>query len=526
MFTGLLLSIPWMVPCQGVSLLFAFVPLMLAEDRFLRKNGYQQIQWIFILSFPAFLLWNLLSTWWVGHVSIPGMLLIVTLNALLMNGVWWLRHLVRRKLGALPAYFSLPVFWLSFEFLHHNWDVQWPWLTLGNGFANSVKVIQWYEFTGVLGGSLWILISNILIFLFIKSLSEKNVRKSIGRAIGIVGMVFIPVCWSVIRYNSYEEKGVLQNVVILQPNIDPYTEKFSSVSPQKQVQQLVQLANLEVTDSTDLIVAPETSLPEMWEDSMQLESRALQKLSGIFNRFPTVRFIGGAITQKRLPKGVVGSATTRQSADGRYYYDIFNSALMVQKTENTQINHKTILVSGVEKMPFQRYLFFIDRFILRLGGMSGSLTAGNESELFLVNDSVKIGSLICFESSFGEHTGHLVKRGASMLVVLTNDGWWRNAPGTWQHFAYSRLRAVETRRSIARSANTGISGFINQRGDVLKKSALNRTEALRNSMSSNNTITFYTNYGDYLGRGALLLSGLIVLYFIMLVYFIQPDKIK
>ena len=105
----------------------------------------------------------------------------------------------------------------------------------------------------------------------------------------------------------------------------------------------------------------------------------------------------------------------------------------------------------------------------------------------------------------------MVKRGANLLVVLTNDGWWKDSPGTWQHFGYSRIRAVETRRSIAHCANTGISGFINQRGDVLKMTAVNTCTTLSSHIQLNGKITFFASHGDYLGKISTLLSVMVLI---------------
>jgi apolipoprotein N-acyltransferase len=180
-----------------------------------------------------------------------------------------------------------------------------------------------------------------------------------------------------------------------------------------------------------------------------------------------------------------------------------------------QISHKSILVSGVEKFPFEKYFAFLKKFTLDLGGTNGSLAAAKEATGFTTEDGVKIGPVICFESAFGEHAADLVKRGAQLLVVITNDGWWRDSSGSWQHFGYSRIRAIETRKNIIRSANTGISGFINSRGDVMKKSEINSCVVLSSTVHLNNQITFYTKYGDFIGWVCLSLSGLILINFLI-----------
>ena len=99
------------------------------------------------------------------------------------------------------------------------------------------------------------------------------------------------------------------------------------------------------------------------------------------------------------------------------------------------------------------------------------------------------------------------------MCVISNDGWWRDTPGHRYLFAYSRLRAVENRRSIARSANTGISGFIDQRGDVLQKLGWDQRGALTDSLSLNDRMTFYTRYGDVIGRVSNYVFVLGLLYF-------------
>ncbi|MBV5313836.1 MAG: apolipoprotein N-acyltransferase [Prolixibacteraceae bacterium] len=507
--SGILLSLPWLIEGLSWTLFFAFCPLLFAEDQLSRQNdGRKSI--FFFPAFTTFLIWNALSTWWIAYVSLVGMLFIVVLNALLMASVWCSRQLINRKFSLISSYFSLIIFWLAFEFLHHNWTLPWPWLSLGNGFANSVKLVQWYEFTGILGGSLWILLSNNLIYSAILSFATRQSSlKSLKRASMALVFIFLPIVGSLYIYSNYTEKGSLLNVVSLQPNIDPYTEKFSGLSSSEQIIKLIELAETQITNSTDLVVAPETAWPTLWEDSILTQNQSLLPLSEVIRKFPNVNFVVGAITQRKIEANETISETARKSVEGDFYFDTFNSALMIDSTQKIQISHKSILVNGVEQMPFQKYFSFLGKFLINLGGNNGSMTASKEPVIFEGNHSMKYGSVICFESVFGEYCSKIVQRGANVLVVITNDGWWKSSPGSWQHFSYSRLRALETRRSIVQSANTGISGFINQRGNVLKKTKLNSFEAIQSTIQLNAEVTFYSNYGDYLGRICQVLSGLI-----------------
>jgi apolipoprotein N-acyltransferase len=503
--SGILLSLPWIFQDLGWVLFFAFVPLLIADNSRLQCKESENFTSPFLLAFVAFLIWNIFSTWWIMYVSFTGMLFVTSLNSLFMSIVWWLKNKVHRNFGSASSYFALIVFWTAFEFLNHHGLLPWPWLTLGNGFANSVKIIQWYEFTGVLGGTVWILLSNILIFIAIKSLSDHSLWKSFKSACLVFLVIGFPIVSSLHMYFNYTEKGAIQNVVVLQPNIDPYTEKFSGMSAEEQIRSLVELAESKISDSTDLVLAPETALPPLWEDSLSVQDPSLLPFYKIIQKFPNVSFIAGALTQQKFRANKMISNTSQQSPDGKYSFDVYNSAVMINWA-GVQFSHKNILVAGVEKDPFREYFSFLPDYMLDLGGTNGSLTPGKEPKAFEIPDGKKIGPVICFESVFGEHVRQLVRTGANYIVVLTNDGWWKDSLGAWQHFGYSRLRAIETRRSIARSANTGISGFINQRGDVIEQTNIDVSEAISSRIRSNRSFTFYVRFGNYLGWISLLLS--------------------
>ena len=507
--SGMLLSVPWLIPSFSWILFLAFVPLLVVEDLLVSKK--QSSSAIFFYAFIAFIIWNVLSTWWISYVSLSGMIIIAVLNSLLMACIWWLMYFVHRKTTSLTGYFSLIVFWLAFEFLHFNWSVQWPWLTLGNGFANAGKLIQWFEFTGVQGGSLWILLVNISIYVIYKRLTAKAILKTI-RLLGLLFLLIsLPVAWSLYLYYSYSETGKTAEVVILQPNIDPFSEKFSGISNEEQSSRLISLAGSIITNSTEYVLAPETALPPIWEGNGMKQNHALTLIDSLISNYPQLKFVVGAVTQKKMDANQPVSYTSRQLDDGSFY-DVFNSALLIDSSSVVQVAHKSVLVSGVEKMPFQKYFSFVGKYLVHLGGVVGTYTPASQSSVFVGTQDEKIGAVICFESVFGEYVSGTVKKGANLIFVITNDGWFKDSPGVGQHFSYSRLRAIETRRCVVRSANTGVSGIINGRGDVVEKTKVNSQVVIKSDINLNNTITFYVRYGDYIGWISLMLSVSILIY--------------
>ena len=150
-----------------------------------------------------------------------------------------------------------------------------------------------------------------------------------------------------------------------------------------------------------------------------------------------------------------------------------------------------------------------------LGGTTGSLGRQMEPTNFVLKNGTKVAPVICYESVFGGYLAQYIRKGAELIVVITNDGWWRNTPGYKQHFSFSRLRAVETRRSVARAANTGISCFINQRGDVFQPTPWWTETAISGEVNLNDEITFYVKYGDYIARVSMFAGALLLLFLIV-----------
>ncbi len=222
--SGVLLSLPWL-GFPGWILFVAFLPLWVLDDYFVtRQEDFKGVSF-WGHAFFSFLIWNGLTTWWIFHATPAGAFVAIFLNSFMMSLVFWVGHTVRRQSENSLGYLAYVVFWISFEYAHYHWEIEWPWLTLGNGFANNVSLIQWYSWTGVFGGSLWVLTVSILLFRFLKALAAGREGKSqVYPAVWTLLALLIPLFVSVYLYNHYVEAGKSATVLIVQPNIDPYTE--------------------------------------------------------------------------------------------------------------------------------------------------------------------------------------------------------------------------------------------------------------------------------------------------------------
>ncbi len=508
--SGLLLGLGW--PTYGFpGLLFVgFVPLLMAERQIRKESQKRKGLRVLGVAYLAFLIWNGLTTWWIVYASVFGMFFAVLANSFLMAVLVWLYYLVAAKTPAKVHLLFLPVVWVAFEWFHLNWEFSWPWLNLGNGFSEYPHWIQWYEYTGVLGGSLWVWLVNMGVFRIIEAykISQNSRKLAIGIAKNVLA-VAIPLIGSLLLWATYKEGKEKVTVVVLQPNIDPYSEKYYT-SNGEVTDQLFALANGKIDGDTDYIIAPETVFARNVPLSQFTNSHIKKRVEEYLKPFPKANFLSGiSFIEWLTARDAIGAQSNRYN-DTLWYND-YNAAFLLNRTEAVQLYYKSKLVVGVEFFPFKSILEpLLGNILLDLGGTVATKITQKERTVFSSADGVyKAAPIICYESVYGDFVTGYVRKGANFLAIITNDGWWSNTQGHKQHLSYARLRAIETRRSIARSANTGISAIINQRGEVLTSLAYNSRGVLGGSLSINKELTFYVRYGDYIGRIAGFLAVVI-----------------
>jgi len=518
--SGILLALPWFQWHEGWVLLFALVPLLAVDDFFFeRRKEYKSVQ-VFWHSYFSFFIWNLLTTWWIYFATDFGAVAAIILNSAFLAVVFWLYHIVRRRLGNSRGNIALIAFWIGFEFIYLHGRISWPWLTLGNGFANTVILVQWYEYTGILGGSLWVLVSNILLFYCYKNQCFSKHKLKRWQGLTALSLLWLlPMLWSFYLYRSaqaYTKSNRGVEVVVVQPNIDPYNEKFGGMTTEDQIIRFLNLADSLVDTNTLYVVGPETAIPiPIWENTID-DYKIIELLKQFAKKHPKVTIVIGASTYRLYPKGMK-TTSSRLMRGSEQYYDSFNTALAISLCDSIQIYHKSKLVIGVEEIPYQNYFKPLGKLAINLGGSMSSLGTQKERTVFATyDDTLKVAPIICYESIYGDFVTGYVRNGAHFLMVITNDGWWRDTPGYKQHFSFSQLRAVETRRYLVRSANTGISGIISPQGEVLQKTKWWRETAIKAMVYPVAVETFYVHYGDYLGTMAVYLSLFILI--MLLVY--------
>jgi len=508
--SGILLSIAFPYAGSLTFVIFiALVPLLFLEN-YILTNQYHSIR-LFTHSYITFFIYNSLTTWWIWHASPGGCILAIILNSLFMALTFYFFHLTKKYVGNKEGYFSLLLYWISFEYLHYNWEASWTWLTLGNTFSLTPELVQWYSYTGVLGGSFWVILINLLIFRIYQNVYFKGETWKIQTpTIYLTTLIFlIPIIISITTYYNYEDSGDKVEVIAIQPNIDPYNEKFEQGLLYKQLDIMANLAAKKITKNTSLIVAPETAISSsFFEDDIQ-RLPFFDYLCNQKNKLNNVPWCIGASTMKIFSNK--NSRASMKLRGGPGYIEHYNSSLLIKENNTTNLIHKSKLVPGVEVIPFSNYLSFLEELSINNGGTSGTLGIEKEPQVFKTKDFT-FAPVICYESIYGEWVAEQCRKGAQMICIITNDGWWKDTPGYKQHNSFARLRAIENRKSIVRSANTGISCFINQRGDISKATNWWESDVISSNMNLNTKQTFYTKYGNVMGRSFAFFSLLLLLY--------------
>lgn len=504
-------ALAWPTYGTPLFLFTAFVPLLLLEFRLRHSHSAHLKKKVFALAYLAFFIFNASATWWLYFATPFGMCFAILVNSLLMSLVFTAYHVFAKKMPSKLSKIALVSLWISFEKFHLNWEFSWPWLHLGNGFSNTYKWVQWYEYTGVFGGTFWVLIVNLLFFnALIHFLTNKNQRQFLKKLIAPLAIVLVGIAFSLYRYHTVDLSTDKTSVIVLQPNIDPYTEKYQ-FSNSVMANKLLEMARVEMDSSVAFVIAPETTLPK---------PRALQNFKnspeyGILDTFskvyPNVALVAGITFYEAYPSSIAPNKTANFYQNSAGWYNSYNSSFCLQSGKPLQTYHKSKLVVGVEHIP---YRFLLDPLLknsmIDLGGSVATLSPQEERTVFS-NSQTRLAPIICYESVYGEHVSQYILKGAQFLAILTNDGWWNDSQGHKQHLSLARLRAIETRRSVARSANTGISALINQRGDVLESLPYGEKGILKGQVALSSKKTYYTQHGDAIFRIGFFVLILIVL---------------
>lgn len=498
----------------------AWVPVLWMTDRLIQKRISP---WFYL--YHVFVLWNILNTYWVANAALMPAFVAIWLNSFFMLIPWWLARKTKLVVPVL-GWWPLLFYWVSYEQIHHQWELSWPWLSLGNSWAGLPSMIQWYEFTGTMGGSLWIWLINLMIYGWICRrenplsfrISGTELRSS--RLWYSLAIAIIPVLVSLWLYSKPERSGQELEVAVVQPNFEPHYEKFE-VDEYTQLRRFDSLSRTVTGPSTRYLIFPETSFgdagPIFRHNQMQEDGRILYWKKYI-DSFPGLQLVMGITSLRDLGPGEPLTRFARKyhrSAPPRYY-EIENAAIQLTAGSDSIMHYrKSKLVPGAEIFPYREWLPFLSPVVDKLGGSLEGLATQPDREVF-GDGPDRIAPVICYESVYGDYMRGYILNGAEAIFVMTNDGWWDDTPGYRQHMAYACLRAIEFRKPVIRSANSGISCFIDDRGRISKATSYGVPAAIVSKVRFSEEMTFFARHGDVAGNVCRLVALIFLLLTLLL----------
>jgi apolipoprotein N-acyltransferase len=316
-------------------------------------------------------------------------------------------------------------------------------------------------------------------------------------------------------YSAYEERSEgTVDVVVGQPNFDPY-QKFESMSQAAQTQVLLEEFEKALAARRPgpvLLLAPETFTGDIFLDRAE-SSPTMERIRGFLAEHPGAEMLLGATTYDLYATRSAPTILARPFGDG--WIVSHNSAVMTNAHDPAEVYHKSKLVVGTELTPYPKIFVPLDNWLAKKMGASGLMgrCVGQDgvSLLHFGPERIPLGCAVCYESVYGEYCAEYVRKGARFLTVITNDSWWGDTPGYRQHLSYSSLRAIETRRWVARCANTGISAVIDPSGRIVSQTPWWESTLLRAKVGLNDTQTFFVRHGDWIGRICLFMAVLLLL---------------
>jgi len=500
--SGVLLSLSFPPLKTGFFATIGFVPLLFLIDRL---ENYKQL---FRYSYIAFFFFNLFTLYWVGGWSkeadpflMVGCVLLILVHPILFFLPMWFYMFIKKNYGGKLHLFIFPFAFTLFEYFRSTTELAFPWLTIGNTQTYFLEKIQFIEFTGIYGLSFLILTVNVIFYLALKEIfREKNFLSKSALRYFIVGVLIyiVPDVYGVYVLKSSDEDSFNEmKVGLIQPDINPWLKWEGTLAEQLELYMGMTKDLIHREPDVELVVYPETAITYYfllspyryhfnWFKS-QIDSLNVAILTG----FPDARFYDD-------PSQAPPSSHIIKDTGQRY--DAYNAmGLFLPGSDKIQKYAKMILVPFGERLPYADVFHFLIE-PLQWGVGISNWAKGKDTTVFEMKrrngEIVKFSGGVCYESIYPSLIREFVKRGAQFLVVITNDSWYGNTSGPYQHFQYSILRAVENRRSIVRCANGGISGFIDPYGRVQRKTRFHEKTQMADVIRLNDEKTFYTKYGD------------------------------
>lgn len=512
---SVLLVLAWHSQATVFLLFFAFIPIFYFFDN--SPKSYNEKIKLYIFSYLAVFFWIYFTIHWIKPIDSKSHFFTTLITATLLYVPYLVAYYFRfsiKKSSAVSKIIFISV-WVVIELCHDIDLIGFPYLNLGHTLAAYPALIQWYAWTGSIGGTIWVLLVNLSLYqlILLVNSKEKMVWKNVVWSwLVYLSIILAPVIVSfLLTTTSPKNVETSFNVVCVHTSADVYDYKYE-VEPEVLLEDYLELT-LKYIDSNkeNLIVWPENALTgdiffnEL--DSSPIIRKIKQELCYTTNNL----LISGAIVDEIVntpDSGLYVPNILHDASDG-YFFKRYNAALLISSFAPTLIKTKKRLVPYGEKIPHQKIFSPLVSLLPNLASLNFS-SKQDKYPIFSNQDSdIRTSPIICYGSAFSDYVAdEILKTKSNLIVVIMNEGWMKNEKA-YNHFNwFSVCRAIENRRQLVKSSNEGISALINSNGEIEKSVTGIKADVLQGKLYTNDNYSFFTRHHSKIHYG-LLTVGLI-----------------
>jgi apolipoprotein N-acyltransferase len=515
-----------------------------------------------VKSFPRFLgrvyltmlITSIIGMSWLMMSTVLGTFLLFFVGAGIFTMPFVAFYFIRQTFGWRVALWSAPLVWTAWDWLYLQSEGSIGWLAMGVTQSNLYWLVQYIDITGMWGITFWLVLFNVLVVMAVEGgqfsvfsfrlsveplLKTQNskFKTAISRLAFVAClMLVVPLCYSVYVFvkaaRTSEGADREISVLLVQPNINPW-EKLTEQSRPAVLRKTINLTNkalAELETKPDLIIWPETAVPYVLAEQKDVRETVYRGIT----RWETPLLTG------LFAMGDAEGSKTSASEDKQQKRGFFNGAALLSpksqeagkrfNVESSPVYHKRVLMPFIERVPYVDRFPALQRLAIDFGAGDG-ISRGREAIVFPLRtqqgDETKLAAAICYEYLYPAEMAELVRNGAQMVALITNEGWFSRTHGEYQMAAFSRLRSIETRRAMARTANTGMTWLLDKYGRVYQQSPWWSEQTLPGKVALSDEISLYVRYTDYLPKTcAWLTLTLLVLALVRWMWLALPLPVR
>lgn len=507
LLSGLLLLLGW--PPIGIFpvMFLGLTPYFFAFDEIAKLRRGKHVA-AFLSVFTGHFLWVGYSLKWLKVTSPQSYLTAITLDSLSLSlamiPVVW----VGLRYGRHWRFVFFAAAWLSVEYLNQQWLLGAPYFALGNGFGMFPQLIQHYEFTGIEGGSLWLLVSNYLIYLLISSFREK--RALLKYSLIASAVIFVPMLISLAMYGM-ETTGDRRKVAVLHTFLDP-TERSLGLEPSRITDSLFAMSEAAPRAKAELLVWPEVIINNMGWISDISQEKAFTAIYRKLAQYPNTTICTGGYGFS-VDRNGAGNPYAVHDSVNNYYYVVHNIALSVTYGERSPIRSKQHFVPFQERIPLLKEFPFMGNFADIVGANAKVTYFDKGVELHRTKTGIQYTPVLCYESVFPLDMASKAKE-ADLITISANENWNKDLSGSDQYLYNNVGMAIQGRIPLAKSSNSGISCVIDKKGRVLEQRKGRDTGLIIQTVQLRSDATLYTSIAGLFYWTGILTFVTLYLFFI------------